>query len=61
MSMTCYKLENQDIRVLMVLHISEFVEPEGQFVYSKCVTIFYLLSPRSMQTLTETEGMVNCE
>jgi hypothetical protein len=29
MSMTCYKLENQDIRVLMALHISEFVEFEG--------------------------------
>jgi hypothetical protein len=28
-SMTRYKLENQDIRVLMVLRISEFVEPEG--------------------------------
>jgi len=29
MSMTRYKLENQDIRVLTVLHISEFMEPEG--------------------------------
>lgn len=29
MSMTRYKLENQYIRVLMVLHISDFVEPDG--------------------------------
>jgi hypothetical protein len=29
MSMTRYKLENQNIRVLTVLHFSEFVEPEG--------------------------------
>jgi len=28
MPMTRYKLGNQDIRLLMVLHISEFVEPE---------------------------------
>jgi hypothetical protein len=28
MSMTRYKLENQDIRLLIVLHISELVEPE---------------------------------
>jgi hypothetical protein len=29
MSMTHYKLENQDVNVLMVLQISEFVRPEG--------------------------------